>query len=119
MTFMSAFSIKPDDKKMERFIDSVKESVDGIRGVIKILSYGLNYREYLKFKILTPKVVRFIGGGRQAQTFRNKKWNKENCQYCIDFVINSSLTLQEFDFDIGTLEEQMELKIERIEKEKK
>lgn len=119
MTFMSAFSIKPDDKKMERFIDSVKESVDGIRGAIKILSYGLNYREYLKFQILTPKVIRFVGGGRQAQIFRDKKWDKENCQYCIDFVINSSLTLQEFDFDIAALEEKMEMKIERIEKSKK
>lgn len=118
MTFMSAFSIRPDDKKIERFIDNVKESVDGIRGVIKILSYGLNYREYLKFKILTPNVIRFSGGGRRAEIFRRKKWNTENCQYCIDFVINSSLTLQEFDFDIRTLEEEMEFKLERTDKKK-
>ncbi len=27
--------------------------------------------------------------------------NRDNCQFCIDFVLDSSLKLQEFDFDIN------------------
>ena len=60
---------------------------------------GKHNKEYLKFKILTPGVTR-MGNGFVAEILGKRNWNKENCQYCIDFVIDCSLKLQEFDFHI-------------------
>ena len=44
-----------------------------------------------------------MDGKHVAELWGQKKWTKENCQYCIDFVLDSSLKLQEFDFDINEL----------------
>ena len=113
MTFLSSFfmGVSGDDnesgiKKIEEFIDAVKESIEGLQKAVKITSFGIDYKEYVKFNILTPVVMRFIGGSVSvnAQIMDNKKWTVENCQYCIDFVVRSALKLQEFDFDIESLE---------------
>ena len=62
-------------------------------------------RRFIKFILLTPTVYKMIQGHHISNTWPNKKWTKENCQYCIDFVLDCSLKLQEFDFDIEELEE--------------
>lgn len=108
----SNFVIRVDDKKLGDFIDNVKESIEELRKAVKITCLGIDYKEYLKFKILTPIVTRFIGGNKLAEVMGKKKWTKENCQFCIDFVVACSLKLQEYDFDVESLEEtQFEVKI--------
>ncbi|MCK4357567.1 MAG: hypothetical protein KAW92_02255 [Candidatus Cloacimonetes bacterium] len=111
MTFLSSFSMgvsrydnESGIEKIGEFIDKVKESIEGLQKAVKITSFGIDYKEYVKFKILTPVVMRFIGGNVNAQIMGEKKWTVENCQYCIDFVVKSALKLQEFDFDIESLE---------------
>jgi hypothetical protein len=110
LTFLSSFHMGIgrdwDDqvgRKLGEFIDKVKDSLDGIQKAVKILSFGIDYKMFVKFKLLTPTIMRMVGGKRIAQVWGNKKWTKENCQYCIDFVLDSSLKLQEFDFDINEL----------------
>ncbi|MBE9510227.1 MAG: hypothetical protein IMY71_05050 [Bacteroidetes bacterium] len=46
-----------------------------------------------------------MNGTHVAEMWQEKKWTKENCQYCIDFVVESALKLQEFDFDIEEIED--------------
>ncbi|QXP78808.1 MULTISPECIES: hypothetical protein [Winogradskyella] len=111
MTFMSSFSmgVSRDGNdngigKLAEFIDKVKDSIEGLQRAVKITSFGIDYKEYVKFNILTPTVTRFIGGNVDCQIRGERKWTNENCQYCIDFVVKSALNLQEFDFDIDTLE---------------
>jgi hypothetical protein len=110
LSFLSSFHIGIGNefegrkgKKLDDFIDRVKESLEGLQNAVKILSFGIDYKKYSKFKLLTPIVTRFIGGQRIAEIYGEKKWTKENCQFCIDFVIESSLKLQEFDFDISEI----------------
>ena len=99
------------ERKLGRFIDKVKDSIEGIQKAIKIISFGIDYKRYVKFKILTPIVTRTMGGRQVAETWEEKKWTKDNCQYCIDFVLDSSLKLQEFDFDIRELQEERKLNV--------
>lgn len=113
LTFNSSFHMglgsdrgDREGKKMAEFVDKVKDSLDGIQKAIKIISFGIDYRRYVKFKLLTPIITRMQNEHHVAEIWGNKKWNKENCQYCIDFVLDSSLKLQEFDFDIEELEEE-------------
>lgn len=104
LTFLSSFHLGiKDDRKMSQFVDRVKDSLEGIQKAVKILSFGIDYKKYSKFKILTPIIQRTISGDYVAQVWGRKKWTKENCQYCIDFVLDSSLKLQEFEFDIDEL----------------
>ncbi|MCW3076124.1 MAG: hypothetical protein JWO32_733 [Bacteroidetes bacterium] len=111
MTFLSSFSLgisrDSDDglSKLRDFVDTVKDSIDALQKAVKITSFGIDYKEYVKFKILTPVIHRFIGGNKNAQIMGDKKWTSENCQFCIDFVIDSALKLQQFDFAIDALEE--------------
>lgn len=110
LTFLSSFSIgigrDYDDKvgrKLAEFVDKVKDSLEEIQKAVKIMSFGIDYKRFVKFKFLTPIITRTIGGRPVAEIWGDKKWTKENCQYCIDFVLDSSLKLQEFDFDINEL----------------
>ena len=76
----------------------------------KILSLSIDYRRYVKFKLLTPLVPRIpIGDGsfayhisRMERGSRGLPTN-EDIQFCINFVIESAITLQEFDFSIESL----------------
>lgn len=104
--FDSSFFMGVKDRDMAKFIDNVRESITSIQDAIKITSLGIDYRKFVKFKLLTPSVHKMVGGNHIAQLFREKKWTSNNCQYCIDFVIDCALKLQEFDFDIEELEDQ-------------
>lgn len=90
-------------EKLGKFVDNVSDSLTGMQKAIKIICLGIDYKEYAKFDFLTPKVISFGKRELQTQMLGKKKWTKENCQFCIDFVIKSSLKLQEFDFDINSL----------------
>lgn len=89
-----------------REFDQIKESLNEIQNALKIIGFGIDYKRYIKFKILMPHVFHSMAGPQIMKwgTGRNKKWSKENCEYCIDFVIESCLKLQEFDFEINELE---------------
>jgi hypothetical protein len=90
-------------RKLGEFVDKVRDSLDGIQKAVKILSFGIDYKKFVKFKLLTPTVRKTLRGKHAEQVWGKKKWSKENCQYCIDFVLDCSLKLQEFDFDIDEL----------------
>lgn len=112
LTFNSSFHMgigrdwdEREGRKMAEFIDKVKDSLDSMQKAVKIISFGIDYKKFVKFKLLTPIVTRMMNGEHFAEVWEKKKWTKENCQYCVDFVLDSSLKLQEFDFDINELEQ--------------
>lgn len=91
----------------DRAIELLLDKVTHLGNSLKILSLGIDFREYSKFEILTPSVQRTLDG----TIFTNFglhgsdkiQLNNDNCHFCIDFVISTSLKLQEFDFDIQEL----------------
>lgn len=54
--------------------------------------------------MITPKFYRQTDGGYNFYDNKIKNWTKESCEFMIDFVLDSSLTLQEFDFSYSELE---------------
>jgi len=111
MDFLSSFFMDiPRGNKLADFIDRVKESIEAIQESVKILSLGLDYRRYAKFRLLTPIVQRTQGSGGinyVAQRVSNVNPTKEAVHFCINFVVESAVTLQEFDFDIEKRERSM------------
>jgi len=85
------------------FYDRVTRSIEDLRSALKIVSLGIDYRKYSKFRQLTPGIDKLA----------NEEWyithlppsittpiTIDNFQFCYDFVIESAIHLQEFDFEL-------------------
>lgn len=105
------FDLKKDE-------EGIVEALENINIALKPLFLGIDYRKYLKFYILTPDRVAFIGrypeGGIDLtedyiEKFRiiwsrkrdKQEFIKEDVLYCFDFIIETTLKLQEFDFSLN------------------
>lgn len=89
--------------RMREFVDKVKESVEGIQSAVKVLSLGIDYRRYIRFRLLTPEV--HLNQDGEWDIYRRKGGSEgiaveEDVQFCIDFVIESAISLQELDFSL-------------------
>ncbi len=110
---LSPFRIGVDlDREMDfsngynenRGLYNLTKTVKRIQDVLKIIILNLDYRKYLKFRLLTPDYVIYAKGVKFSTTWRSRRdqmdFKKEDVEYCIEFVIESALKLQEFDFEI-------------------
>jgi len=93
-----------NDKILEDLFEKVNKNFERLENAFEVVSLGLDYRKYIMFKILTPISHRFSDGRYHLEIFGEKNWTKENCQFLIDFVLESALKLQEFDFDFENLD---------------
>lgn len=96
----SVFGSSSADRLAE-FIDKVKASIEAMQEAIKILALGLDYRKYTKFKRLTPYVaITMAGPVVSRKSYTRYKPSTEDAMFCIDFVVESSLSLAEFDYSL-------------------
>lgn len=91
--------------KLNEFADAVSESISCLQKAMRIISLGIDYKEYSKFITLTPEVKRSSFGRRLDDVYGKKIWSEQNCQFCIDFVIDTALVFEESDYDLSSLEE--------------
>lgn len=87
-------------------IEFVKRAVEPMQGAMKIMSLGLDYRRYVKFRLLVPKFLKLYtkeGGPLYSLSERVQNRTEEHCQFCYDFIIDSAIRIQDFDFDIENL----------------
>jgi len=106
MTFLSSFHLgisrggdSDFERKLAEYIDKVKGSIEAFQKAVKIISLGIDYRRYIKFRLLTPSISRTIDGNYVIQRFpwgSEGKPTSDDVQYCIDFVLEIAITLQEF-----------------------
>lgn len=87
-----------------KFVEITKEAIVSMGNALKIISLGIDYKKYAKFRLLTPERVRIEAGpdryyNTQGQNLDNIK--RDDVNFCIDFVIETALTIQEFDFEIN------------------
>lgn len=96
----SGFQLGVTDMKFKQYMDSVKQTFESIQSGLKILSIGLDYRRYSRFRMLTP-TVRMTIGERYMAVFGEDTIDSsdEEYRFCFDFVIESAIYLQEFDYD--------------------
>jgi len=108
MTFLGSFFMNiPHTSRLADFIDAVKESVEAMQDSVRILSLGLDYRKYARFRLLTP-VIRKIPSSPRKIKYEIQRIERgseapptaEDVEFCINFVIESALILQEFDFSL-------------------
>jgi hypothetical protein len=91
-------------EKLGDFIDKVKESLEAIQNAIRILAMGIDYPRYSRFDLLTPQVLKSREGEHIVEReYRGPRiqGDEEDAQFCINFVIETALKLQEFDYSIN------------------
>lgn len=102
-TFHNSFFMRVDNSNLGEFIDKTKESIEKMQQAIKILALGLDYRRYSRFKMHMPSISRSLAGTytitRGNRSF-SPEMTKEDVIFCIEFVIEAAITLQEFDYEI-------------------
>jgi hypothetical protein len=108
MTFLTSFHMglsfhSSFPREFEKFVDSVKESIEAIQDAIKILALGIDFRKYSRFKLLTPHLTRMMSGDWEIyKRFGDQdKPLQEDAQFCVNFVIESALALAEFDYTLN------------------
>lgn len=90
--------------------DDLEYSINGLQETVKLISWGINYYEYMKFQSITPYIRRIpnkITGEikynilelRQKPLFGKIQENEityKQANFCLDFIINTAMILQEF-----------------------
>ena len=86
----------------------VTQTINSVREVLKMAALGIDYRRYTLFNFITPRVIEGVDATGTIYVTENKdvfeakkRISSENCQFCITFVVDCALKLQEFDFDIN------------------
>lgn len=96
LTFETSFFMGVEGK-MKDFVDKVNESVSAMQKAIKIISFGFDYRKFSKFQSRTPRA--FVIEDRVVLTKPPIQATLEDCKFCLDYVIECAIKLQDFDYN--------------------
>lgn len=102
-------AVKDNNRDLKKLLEYLKDQIEGLQTELKIVGLGIDYKKYIRFKALAPEIIWVLGQGQGSLMplvggeRRFRKFNLENAQYCIDFVIDCSLSLQEFDFELSEI----------------
>lgn len=70
--------------KLTQHVERIGEATD-------VISRGLDFAEYLRFKVLTPHVFRMVGGGqRLISSADTPEPSEDDVVFCFDFVLDSA-----------------------------
>jgi hypothetical protein len=92
------------DLRLEEVVKEINDNFMQIEKGLEVLTLGLDYRKYSKFKFLTPDAYRQSDGSFRIFSKARSNISRDNCQFLIDFVLDCALKLQDFDFDYQDLD---------------
>ncbi|MCI1720679.1 MAG: hypothetical protein LKM37_06695 [Bacteroidales bacterium] len=97
-----------DSKCGAKWFEKVTNTINSIRDILKITALGIDYKRYTYFEIITPIVNTWWENGKRKYEQLSKDFYENNheikgsdCRFCIDFVIDNALKLQEFDYNLN------------------
>ncbi len=84
-----------------QFVDDVKRTLATMEQAIRVLAFGIDYRRYSLFRMLTGPVFTALGGAIHTDV-PDRSTSEEEARFCIDFVIEVAMTLRDFDYTSAT-----------------
>lgn len=83
------------------FEDKIIRSVESLARGLKLLSLGLDYRQYAKFRLLSPPAGTEPRPAKGGPGANRRPWppSADDCRFCFDFVVETALRLQNVVFD--------------------
>lgn len=89
------------DGNMADFIREVDESICDLRESVRVLSTGIDYRKYARFRSIAPRAYPSDKGYLIAEPVIETEVppSEDDVRFCIDFVIECAIALQEYDLE--------------------
>ena len=91
------------------WFEKITKTTNKIREVLKITALGIDYKKYTYFEAITPNINVWWKNEKNYEAIPQEYYEKNHilrsvdCRFCIDFVIDNALKLQEFDYDINNI----------------
>jgi hypothetical protein len=92
-----------NSRQLVEFTKKVASSIEELRESMGILSLGLDYQQYARFKLFTPYTVLYSGSDHYtilSPTEDGHAPSQEHCQFCFDFVVSSAIRIQSTDLEV-------------------
>ena len=101
--FIRETTIKNRDRYKAWFED-VDKTINELRDVVKIISIGIDYKQYALFNVVAPEVWHLTDGTYHVRDsedyFHNRVHaSKDLCDFCINFVIDCAVKFQDSDYE--------------------
>ena len=90
-------------KSISDFIEITNDNIQSLEENLKIVAFGIDYNKYAQFKFLIPiNITWIISNDEPIRTLKYKplKLDINQIEFCKNFIIESALKLQQFDFKI-------------------
>lgn len=99
-SFNSRANNDSKDNRLDDVVKKVNDKFDHLEKTLEVISFGFDFRKYSKFKMLCSDFYQITSGeylfyGKENET----NLNSENSEFAIDFILECSLKLQEFDYE--------------------
>ena len=89
------------ENEEQRFLESMYKSFERMKKYLKITSMGINYKKYIRFKLNTPRAMFTSSDEVILGDPIKDNINLDEFEFCRDFVIETAITLQNFDIKIS------------------
>ena len=90
--------------KRKREEMQIDKTINKLRDVVKIISIGIDYKQYALFNVVAPEVWYMADGtyhvrGTEDYFHNRVHASKELCDFCINFVIDCAVKFQDSDYE--------------------
>ena len=99
--YFPAYSLARLPHKFGISLPDYSRPIEQLQEVVSVLSMGVDFRKYGRFRRLTPHLIWVASGDMIIQHgLRPVPFSQEEYDFCYDFVIACALTLQEVDIPV-------------------
>lgn len=93
------FNQKEDEER--RFLESMYKSFERMKKYLRITSLGIDYKKYIRFKLNTPRAMFTSSDEVILGEPIKDNINQDEFEFCRDFLIETAITLQNFNIMIS------------------
>jgi hypothetical protein len=78
-------------------IGQVTRAVEEMQQGLRVMALGIDYRQFYRFKLLTPDIVYFVDGHSERHFIDGYSLTSEEFEYCRQFIITVALRMAELE----------------------
>jgi len=97
-----SFSNIPEniDRDTKRYLRNISESINAIHKVLKLITIGIDYKNYIRFSAYVPGYLTTANDEIIPFHIDRKTLSIEEFEFCRNFIIDTALRLQSTDFKL-------------------
>jgi hypothetical protein len=85
------------EQELRSFADAITEKVARLQDQVTMLSLGLDYRDFLRFRSIVPSVARSQSGKFQVRTTPGLEPSEEEVAFALEYVVETAIRMSETD----------------------